>query len=78
MAARAARKRDDSQSEIMEKLKSGLNLVELKSKNIKELLTIAREFNIEGASSMRKQELIFSLLEAQAQRNGLIYGEGVL
>jgi len=78
MAARAARKRDDSQSEIMEKLKTGLNLVELKSKNIKELLTIAREFNIEGASSMRKQELIFSLLEAQAQRNGLIYGEGVL
>ncbi|HDM76802.1 MAG TPA: transcription termination factor Rho [Deltaproteobacteria bacterium] len=55
-----------------------MNLVELKSKNIKELLTIAREFNIEGASSMRKQELIFSLLEAQAQRNGLIYGEGVL
>ncbi len=78
MAARAARKRNNSQSEIMEKLKSGLNLVELKSKNIKELLTIAREFNIEGASSMRKQELIFSLLEAQAQRNGLIYGEGVL
>ncbi len=78
MAARAARKRNNSQTEIMEKLKSGLNLVELKSKNIKELLTIAREFNIEGASSMRKQELIFSLLEAQAQRNGLIYGEGVL
>ncbi len=78
MAARAARKRDNSQTEIMEKLKSGLNLVELKSKNIKELLSIAREFNIEGASSMRKQELIFSLLEAQAQRNGLIYGEGVL
>ncbi len=78
MAAKVARKRDESQSEIMEKLRSGLNLVELKSKNIKELVEIARQFNIEGATSMRKQELIFSLLEAQAQMNGLIYGEGVL
>lgn len=55
-----------------------MNLVELKSKNIRELMSIARGFNIEGASSMRKQELIFALLQAQAQMSGLIYGEGVL
>ena len=52
-----------------------MNLVELKSKNIRELMSIARGFNIEGASSMRKQELIFALLQAQAQMSGLIYGE---
>jgi transcription termination factor Rho len=55
-----------------------MNLVELKNKNIKELVGIARQLNIEGASSMRKQELIFALLQAQAEMSGLIYGEGVL
>lgn len=55
-----------------------MNLVELKNKNIRELLSIAKSYNIEGASSMRKQELIFALLQAQAQMSGLIYGEGVL
>ena len=55
-----------------------MNLVELKSKNIRELMAIAKALNIEGASSMRKQELIFALLQAQAEMSGLIYGEGVL
>jgi transcription termination factor Rho len=55
-----------------------LNLVELKNKNIRELLGIARSYNIDGASSMRKQELIFALLQSQAEMSGLIYGEGVL
>jgi len=58
--------------------RSDMNLVELKSKNIRELMTIAKTLNIEGASSMRKQELIFALLQAQAEQSGLIYGEGVL
>ncbi len=55
-----------------------MNLVELKNKNIRELMAIAKSYNIDGASSMRKQELIFSLLQAQAEMSGLIYGEGVL
>ena len=55
-----------------------MNLVELKNKNIRELVAIAKAYNIDGASSMRKQELIFALLQAQAEMNGLIYGEGVL
>lgn len=55
-----------------------MNLVELKSKNIRELMTIAKTLNIDGASAMRKQELIFALLQAQAEMSGLIYGEGVL
>jgi transcription termination factor Rho len=39
---------------------------------------MAKDFNIDGAAGMRKQELIFSLLTAQAERNGAIYGQGVL
>ncbi|MBW2057455.1 MAG: transcription termination factor Rho [Deltaproteobacteria bacterium] len=55
-----------------------MNLKELKQKGIAELDSIAKELNVEGASSLRKQELIFSILQAQQDKNGLIYGEGVL
>lgn len=55
-----------------------LNLVELKRKDINELVKVAREYNIENASSMRRQDLIFGLLQAQTKQNGVIYGEGVL
>ncbi len=55
-----------------------MNLQELKGKKISELNTLARELNIEGASGMRKQDLIFALLNAQTEQNGMIYGEGVL
>jgi transcription termination factor Rho len=57
---------------------SGLNLKLLKEKKINELAQIAREFQIESASSLRKQDLIFAILQAQAEQKGLIYGEGVL
>jgi transcription termination factor Rho len=55
-----------------------MNLVELKKMKISELTTKAKDFSIEGATGMPKQELIFSLLQAHSERNGLIYGEGVL
>ena len=55
-----------------------MNLVELKSMRISELTAMAKEARIEGASGLRKQDLIFSLLQAHSERNGLIYGEGVL
>ncbi|MBW1794652.1 MAG: transcription termination factor Rho [Deltaproteobacteria bacterium] len=55
-----------------------MNLVELKAKKVGELTKLAKGFRIEGASGMRKQELIFALLQAQTEKNGLIYGEGVL
>jgi transcription termination factor Rho len=55
-----------------------LNLKALKAKKISELTEIARGFNIEGASNLRKQELIFAILEAQTAQSGLVYGEGVL
>jgi transcription termination factor Rho len=55
-----------------------LNLKALKGAKITELAHIAREYNIDGATNMRKPEMIFSILQAQAQRNGSILGEGVL
>ncbi len=57
---------------------NGLNLKTLKEKKISELAQIARNFNVDGASSLRKQDLIFAILQAQAEQSGLIYGEGVL
>jgi transcription termination factor Rho len=55
-----------------------MNLKELKEKRINELITLANELSIEGASGMRKQDLIFALLQAELEKNGQIYGEGVL
>jgi len=55
-----------------------MNLVELKKKDISELVVMARTFKIEGASGMRKQDLIFDILQAQTEQNGVIHGEGVL
>ncbi len=55
-----------------------MNLVELKKMKINELAEMAKKFNIEGGSGMPKQDLIFALLQAHSEQNGLIYGEGVL
>src|SRR5512139_920965 len=55
-----------------------MNLAELKEKTIAELTSIARTLNVVGASGLRKQEMIFKILEAQTEKNGLIFGEGVL
>jgi transcription termination factor Rho len=55
-----------------------MNLTELKQKNIIELTEVADSLNIEGASTKRKQDLIFEILEAQAHTDGQIYGSGVL
>lgn len=55
-----------------------MNLQELKSKKINDLTAIAKSLNIEGASSLRKQDLIFAILNAQTEKNGMIFGEGVL
>ena len=56
----------------------GLNLKALKEKKISELAQIARNFSVDGTSGLRKQDLIFSILQAQAEQSGYIYGEGVL
>lgn len=55
-----------------------MNLQELKNKKISELNGIARDLNIEGASGLRKQDLIFAILNARTEQNGSLCGEGVL
>lgn len=55
-----------------------MNLVDLKEKNIEELTQVAKELKVDGAASLRRQELIFAILQAQSDKNGVIYGEGVL
>jgi len=55
-----------------------MNIVEIKRKPINELTILAKELNVPGASGMRRQDLIFSILQTQAEKNGAIYGEGVL
>lgn len=55
-----------------------MNLADLTERTITELTTIARSVGLVGASALRKQDLIFKILEAQAEKNGLIFAEGVL
>jgi transcription termination factor Rho len=55
-----------------------MDIADLKKKTIAELSDVARELNLEGVSSMKKQDLIFKILETQTQRNGVINAEGVL
>src|SRR6187549_2686479 len=57
---------------------SMLNLAGLKEMSISELTHIAKEMGIEGATGLRKQELIFKVLAAQTEKSGLIFSEGVL
>ena len=54
-----------------------MNLKELKEKKITDLTAIAKEVGVEGAAGLRKQDLIFAILNATA-KNGAIFGEGVL
>src|SRR3989339_1544822 len=55
-----------------------MNIVELKEHKISKLNQMAKKLNIQGAAGMKKQELIFALLQAQIEQDGLIYGEGTL
>jgi transcription termination factor Rho len=55
-----------------------MNLNELKRQKTEDLMKLAAEFDIEGANNMRRQELIFAILAAQADANGSIYASGVL
>src|SRR3954466_5678336 len=64
-------KRKDDAAEV-------LNLASLKDRSISELTHIAKEMGIEGATGLRKQELIFKVLAAQTEKSGLIFSEGVL
>jgi transcription termination factor Rho len=55
-----------------------LNLADLKDKGIQELTQIAKDLAVQGATGMRKQDLIFQILKAQTEKSGFIFSEGVL
>lgn len=55
-----------------------LNIAELQRRTMSELAALGREIGVSGVSGLRKQELIFKLLQTQTERNGLIFSEGVL
>jgi transcription termination factor Rho len=55
-----------------------ISISELKEKTIDELTEMARELRVEGATSLRKQDLIFAILQAQTEKTGYVFSEGVL
>lgn len=55
-----------------------LDLEKLKELKISELNKIARDFKVNGVAGLKKQDLIFKILQAQTEKEGLIFGEGVL
>ena len=55
-----------------------MEIVELKTLKISELTKMAQTLNVSGATSLKKQELIFRILEEQTKQEGLIFAEGVL
>ncbi len=54
------------------------DIAQLKEMNIAALTQVAKDLNTQGASGMRKQELIFKILQAQTEKSGFIFSEGVL
>ena len=55
-----------------------MEIAELKGKSISELTKLAKELNVNGISGLKKQDLIFKILQAKTEKEGLIFGEGVL
>jgi transcription termination factor Rho len=71
---------DEVPDERILEVKEGevLDIAKLKEMNIATLTQVAKDLNVVGATSLRKQELIFKILQAQTEKNGLIFSEGVL
>ena len=68
-------------TEVMPEIKPGeksFDVVSLKCMKVNELHDIAKKFNLGTITAIKKQDLIFKILHAQAERSGLMYGEGVL
>jgi transcription termination factor Rho len=57
---------------------ANISISELKDKTIDELTTVAKELKVEGASGLRKQDLIFAILQAQTEKTGNVFSAGVL
>ncbi len=73
-------KTDKAESPTAKPTKNGtsMDLPEMKRKTITDLVKTAQDLGVHGATGLRKQELMFKILEAQTEQNGLIFAEGVL
>ena len=71
---------DVADEEILETEEGGalLNLKDLKEMKINDLIHMSRDFGVENAAGMTRQELIFSILQNQTEKRGIVFGEGVL
>ncbi len=70
--------KDAKKTPTPDELSDVIDLNEIKTRRIADVTQLARDLGVTGAGSLRKQELIFALLQAQAERGGAIYGAGVL
>ena len=57
---------------------SPLNLVELETRTRDELMEVAKELGLSGTTSLRKQDLVFRILQARAEREGNYFAGGIL
>jgi len=55
-----------------------MDIVELQKKTISELNDVGKELNVTGLSGLKKQDLIFRILQARIEKEGFLFGEGVL
>src|SRR5262249_8721699 len=79
MPEKTLEKARETMSEREENIdKDFLDIADLKEMNISKLTQIAKDLDVPGATGMRKQELIFKILQAQTEKSGLIFSEGVL
>ena len=62
----------------MPKEVDNMDIAEMKTKTMSDLVGVAKDLKIDGITGLRKQELIFKILEAQTEKNGLIFSQGVL
>src|ERR1700709_2968782 len=67
-----------TQNQAEKSATEALDIRALKEMNISQLTQIGKDLGVEGATGMRKQELIFKILQAQTEKSGLIFAEGVL
>ncbi|MFH1245725.1 MAG: Rho termination factor N-terminal domain-containing protein, partial [Candidatus Omnitrophota bacterium] len=55
-----------------------MDIAELKNMKVMDLVKLTKDLNINGVSGLKKQDLIFKILQAQTQKEGNIFGEGIL
>ncbi len=70
--------KSEDQAKIKAVSENQMDITRLKDMKMTELTKLAKEMSVEGISGQRKQDLIFKVLEAQAKKAGLLFGEGVL